>query len=344
MVKRAPCGRLRYGPGMSRSRLADRAALSSLVLGLAIYLLARDGLYLHRALAALGIPAGTLRAAFPAWLAYVVPDGLWQLAFCAVVAARWWDRPPSRERTLWLAAPLAIGLGIEGASAFGWVEGVFDPLDVAAMALGGGLGYALARRHTRRHTRRDASRAESAALVAAFCTMLAATSKPGTGPIPVGAGGSPAVAPGFALPDDGSWTTTDAAPAGLTLRLPPDASLKDSGTLSAEPIGPYLGLVLPSGYEVRIDTAPADLAEALRNARAHEARGSVHVLLADPDAVVADYGSGCRALACKPVAGHTLCGSIGKRTAHDGGAAVEQHPTRDDCGVLVAAIRSLAPR
>lgn len=327
---------------MSRSRVADQAAVISLVGGLAIYALARDGLYLHRALVALGIPVAALAATVPAWVAYVLPDGLWQFAFCAFVASRWWSHPSSRERTLWLAAPLVVGLGIEGASAFGWVEGVFDPLDVAALAIGGAAGYALARRYSRPD---PPSRRESALVVAAFCSMLAATSAPSPGPVPVGAGGSPAVAPGFALPDETSWTTSDLAPAGVTMRLPTDASVKGSGMLSSQPIGPYIDLTLPSGYDVQIDTSPADVAESLRNARAHEDGGSVHVVLADADAVVADYGSGCRALACKRVGGNTLCGSIGKRVVGHGDASkTEQHPTAHDCSVLVAAVRSLAPR
>lgn len=89
-------------------------AVVALVLGLVIYLLARDGLVIHA--------LGSARIAAPDVIAYQLPDALWQYAFCMVVYAIWRDR-----RALLL--PLALGLVTE------CVIGTFDVRDVIALCL-----------------------------------------------------------------------------------------------------------------------------------------------------------------------------------------------------------------
>lgn len=92
-----------------------RSAVVALVVGLAIYLLARDGLALHA--------VGSANLAAPDVIAYQLPDALWQYAFCMVVYAIWGDRRA-------LLVPLAIGLVVEA------TVGTFDPRDVIALLAG----------------------------------------------------------------------------------------------------------------------------------------------------------------------------------------------------------------
>ncbi|HEU0029303.1 MAG TPA: hypothetical protein VFQ53_01635 [Kofleriaceae bacterium] len=108
------------------TRRALVVGVAALVVGLAIYLVARRGTELH---ALLGIGGGTV--ALPGFVRDNLPDALWQFAFCVAVLAIWQDAP----RSAWRALPLAIGLGAELAQATGVVPGTFDLLDLGAMAI-----------------------------------------------------------------------------------------------------------------------------------------------------------------------------------------------------------------
>ena len=92
-----------------------KSAAAALVVGLAIYLLARDGLVIHA--------VGSANLTVPDVIAYQLPDALWQYAFCMVVYAIWGDRRA-------LVIPLALGLVAEV------TVGTFDPRDVIALGAG----------------------------------------------------------------------------------------------------------------------------------------------------------------------------------------------------------------
>ena len=92
-----------------------KSAAVALVAGVAIYLLARDGLAIHA--------FGSANLSVPQFIAYQLPDALWQYAFCMVVYAIWGDRRA-------LIIPLAIGLVAEA------TVGTFDPRDVIALVAG----------------------------------------------------------------------------------------------------------------------------------------------------------------------------------------------------------------
>ncbi|CAN5702680.1 hypothetical protein BH11MYX2_BH11MYX2_06660 [soil metagenome] len=69
----------------------------------------------------------------------------------------------------------------------------------------------------------------------------------------------PAVDPAtFAEIDTAAWTVTNLPKARLSLRLPKGVQVTEDGTLSMAPVGPYVGLLLASGYDdVQIDTTDA---------------------------------------------------------------------------------------
>lgn len=92
-----------------------KAAAVALVAGLVIYLMTRDGLVLHA--------FGSANLDAPSFVAYQLPDLLWQFAFCMAVHAIWRDRRA-------MLVPLALGLAAE------CVVGTFDPLDVLALITG----------------------------------------------------------------------------------------------------------------------------------------------------------------------------------------------------------------
>ena len=98
-----------------------KAAAVALVAGLVIYLVTRDGLVLH--------VFGSAHVDAPSFVAYQLPDLLWQFAFCMAVHEIWRDRRA-------MLVPLALGLAAECA------VGTFDLLDV--MALLTGFAFALA--------------------------------------------------------------------------------------------------------------------------------------------------------------------------------------------------------
>ncbi|MBA3502626.1 MAG: hypothetical protein M4D80_32140 [Myxococcota bacterium] len=92
-----------------------KSAAVALVVGVAIYLLARDGLVIHA--------YGSANFTAPDVIAYQLPDALWQYAFCMVVCVIWGDRRA-------LLVPLGIGLVAEAS------VGTFDPRDVIALLAG----------------------------------------------------------------------------------------------------------------------------------------------------------------------------------------------------------------
>lgn len=80
---------------------------------------------------------------------YSLPDALWQLSFTMLVWLAWRSHPWNAAKVLCCAAPIAIGLGCELGQLVGWVEGVFDPLDLALSALAIAAAVALVRQPRR---------------------------------------------------------------------------------------------------------------------------------------------------------------------------------------------------
>lgn len=73
---------------------------------------------------------------------------------------------------------------------------------------------------------------------------------------------APAVDPAtFAELDAKAWPVTKLPAAGLALRLPDGVKVSESGKLAMEPVGPYVGLILASGYDLQIDTSGGSLEE-----------------------------------------------------------------------------------
>jgi hypothetical protein len=135
-----------YAPAHMATRLRTGCmwllATLALVVGTLLYLAFRDGLVLHRAVEFTGVVdtmenlrAWAAGAAVPPWVVWSLSDGLWQFALTVAVAA-WWIGRPSLERWWWMLASLGVGVAFEAASAFGWIEGVFDPIDLLALILG----------------------------------------------------------------------------------------------------------------------------------------------------------------------------------------------------------------
>ena len=76
---------------------------------------------------------------------YSLPDALWQLSFTTLVWLAWRSHPWNAAKLLCCAAPIAIGLGCELGQLVGWVEGVFDPADLALSVLAIAAAVALVR-------------------------------------------------------------------------------------------------------------------------------------------------------------------------------------------------------
>lgn len=126
-----------------RARGIILVALSALLAAAATYALARDGLRLHDWLShVVYLPAKPL--AMPEPLRNVVPDALWQFAFCLCVFSIWRGSATTLGARLCIAAPIVIGLGSELGQAAGLIEGVFDVRDLGAMILATALAALVA--------------------------------------------------------------------------------------------------------------------------------------------------------------------------------------------------------
>jgi hypothetical protein len=119
---------------------------ASLAVAGAAYLALRDGLRLHQwAAAVLGDGLiGRVRAhgrelALPSWVRFTIPDALWQFALCLTVFRIWRGARWTFAKLVWCVVPSALGVSIELAQRWHWIEGTYDRADVvgsvAAVAL-----------------------------------------------------------------------------------------------------------------------------------------------------------------------------------------------------------------
>lgn len=114
------------------------AAAIALALGILAYATLREGLQLHDWLAALGWTAATPSSS---WIATVLPDALWQFAFCTCGFMIWRGSPRRRIAAVGMAVPIVLGLGTEIGQAVGVIEGVFDRQDLIAMLIASAAAY-----------------------------------------------------------------------------------------------------------------------------------------------------------------------------------------------------------
>ncbi len=121
-----------------RARTTLVVAIAALVLGLAAYATMRDGLKLHAWLATLGWVSPMRNGS---WIANVLPDALWQFAFCSCVFEIWRGSLRRPLAVLAMAVPVVVGLGTEIGQAVGVVEGMFDPQDLIAMLIASLAAY-----------------------------------------------------------------------------------------------------------------------------------------------------------------------------------------------------------
>ena len=120
-----------------------------LALGAALYLLLRDDdIALFRWVEALGGGSllGGVRGVTRGLAGFVpraflgsFPDGAWAFAFGAAMALVWRAERGTAAARGWLAVGFVVAVGIELGQGLGVVPGTFDPLDLAAIA----IGYAL---------------------------------------------------------------------------------------------------------------------------------------------------------------------------------------------------------
>ena len=109
-------------------------AASAVVAATAMYALTREGLRLHDWLVHV-MPLPEHPISVPEPLRNVLPDALWQFAFCLCVFSMWRGATNSTVARVCIAAPVVIGLGTELGQAVGLIEGVFDHRDLGAMLL-----------------------------------------------------------------------------------------------------------------------------------------------------------------------------------------------------------------
>lgn len=126
-----------------RARGTFIVAASALVVAAAMYALARKGLRLHDWLVhVVHLPEHPIWVPEP--LRNVLPDALWQFAFCLCVFSMWRGATSSAIARVCIAAPVLIGLGSEVGQALGLIEGVYDTRDLGAMLLATGVAAAVA--------------------------------------------------------------------------------------------------------------------------------------------------------------------------------------------------------
>lgn len=115
-------------------------SIASMTVGGLIYILWRpDSLTMFSWLSALGLdrPVGFMRALaatyfgiLPGWVYLSLPQALWVLSGCLGVHSIWRDIR-RREEQSWMTAVLLVALGAELGQAIGFIEGVYDSVDLA---------------------------------------------------------------------------------------------------------------------------------------------------------------------------------------------------------------------
>lgn len=115
-------------------------SIASIAIGATLYVLWRPGSLLFFAwLAALGLDgfvgelrgmAAGLSTTFPGWVYFSLPQGLWVLGGCLAIHSIWRD-PRRPEQQFWMFIILLLAVGGELGQALGFVQGIFDPIDLA---------------------------------------------------------------------------------------------------------------------------------------------------------------------------------------------------------------------
>jgi hypothetical protein len=116
-----------------------------LVLGGALYLfLRRDDIALFDAVDALGLGRAldgarlvthSCATLVPRPILGSAPDAAWAYAFGAALGLVWRGEMATRAARVWIGGGFAIALGIELAQSIHLIPGVFDPIDLAAIAV-----------------------------------------------------------------------------------------------------------------------------------------------------------------------------------------------------------------
>lgn len=200
-------------------------------------------------------------------------------------------------------------------------------------------------------------------VVAAFSVMLVGTSKPkedrpaeaakievksdAKSDSEVAAKAEPAKPQ--AVPSTDGWTESTPPDAGVTLKLPPGASIVRSGNDTSF-AGRYVAVKMPSGYEVSFQQqsgAPVDLVEQKRWYR-NDASGFVGFVLEASDTLIAHRNEGppvgeyWEVTTCSaPIDGKPLCTSSAGALV-DGTKVTKM--TNDEVVAVVAIARSIAAK
>ena len=146
-------------PGVRRSTVTLGASIASMFVGGMVYVLWRpDSLTMFSWFSTLGLdrPVGAMRAwaaaapwAPPDWVCLSAPQALWLLSGCLAVHSIWGDARCPQER-FWMAALTLLAVGAELGQAAQVVEGSFDPLDLALLALAFAAAQTIALSDSRR--------------------------------------------------------------------------------------------------------------------------------------------------------------------------------------------------
>lgn len=168
-----------------------------IVLGGAFYLLLRrddialfrvvDAIGLGHALDALRVTTRAVASWLPRPIAGSAPDAAWAYAFGAGIALVWHDDPTSRSARAWIGCGFAAAVMVELAQGLRWIPGVYDPIDLVAIAaayafgvFGGGSASPRSARSSASAISGDASAARTASTHARASSVRPSAKRPRT--------------------------------------------------------------------------------------------------------------------------------------------------------------------
>lgn len=127
-----------------RTSLTRRLAIASMIIGGMVYVLWRpeslkmfswfSALGLDRPVDAMRTSAAAYAQAMPSWVYLSLPQALWLFSGCLVFHLIW-RHARCRQEQFWMAAVVLLAMGGELGQAVGVIQGTFDPMDLALIAL-----------------------------------------------------------------------------------------------------------------------------------------------------------------------------------------------------------------
>jgi hypothetical protein len=119
---------------MKNKTITYLMVISSLVLGLIIYLAFREGLIINKLIDIKLFRNDFLGFSFPDWFIYSLPDGLWMFSLVLLIIT-YWDFNLNKSCIIWITISYLAGIMFEISQKTTLIKGTFDYIDLIFMTV-----------------------------------------------------------------------------------------------------------------------------------------------------------------------------------------------------------------